>query len=317
MVVASSAAIYAWMWMGASGHFDWEPLFVRRPWLARRPRVRQKDMREYRESGSNGMLISFSCATRIEIICLSQGTLAFMAVEALALRYLFLLKKNRKRFQKYAEAVVGGEQPKPVAEQTSEDPPFIHFALHDLESLLWIGIWMSFYHRTDCCPVETIDEKRKRRDESGRIFPTDSGYETRSNFLVDEDYFTRVVEGWVSTAFVPFLVSCRNLFDSLVEFYKRIEATFPQGLAHLSAKAIRQQPYQPAFPGAPQATEIYVQFRETFLHRMEASNGIKFVPVTGLVEEEGKGETEVDGPGSRKRKSERAHGSRKKTKTNS
>lgn len=242
-----------------------------------------------------------------------------MAVEALALEYRFLPKTNHRSFQALAASKAGKKKAEPAESHNPKDLPFIHFALHDLESILWIGMYMVFYHRTDRDADERVDIKRKRRAETAAIFPGTSNYSYREDFIEKENDFTKRVEAWLPDAFFSFAASCQNLFDSLVACYRSIEATFPQGLGRLMEEATQQHPHQPAFPGALEATEIHAQFREAFLEQIEDSDDIRLIPVTELIEVAAKDETEadgVDGPSSRKRKSKGAHGSRKRTKTN-
>ena len=110
-----------------------------------------------------------------------QGTPHFMAAEAIAFKYLFSLKMP-----------------------TTPKSDFTHFALHDIESLWWTGIWMIVFHLPPD-HVETSDQKNARRQKTAKLFPgTKNDYEVRHDFFKDGLTYRQSLADWLSSDFDSF-----------------------------------------------------------------------------------------------------------------
>lgn len=234
-----------------------------------------------------------------------------MAGEALALEYLFEPQSQKvQQPEKVAKDDVFGN-----LRQNDPGTPFIHFALHDIESAWWTSVWTAFYRHSDRDKAESESDKSHRRDSTTLLFPETSHHSSRTRFLQDEKDFHKRMNGWMSEHFFAFIAVLLTGARLLMALYAEVEATFLQGISALAAEVTRQHPCQPAFPGAPKDCTIYTKLRPLFQEGLEELDCVRLIPFEDADEEDKTERARADGVNGRKRKSEGSHGCSKRLKT--
>ena len=152
-----------------------------------------------------------------------------------------------------------------VAEQATKDEelPFRYNAIHDIESVWWLGVWVVFFKKP-----EGYDEPRakslKRQAETGLIFPDDLVHYRRLSYIRDPMVFRRYTERWISEEF-SFAIRASDVVRAmLANLYREIEEMLPDGLSRLSAKADRCNTRE-AFPGGPKKDIYGIPIQDIFL----------------------------------------------------
>lgn len=132
---------------------------------------------------------------------------------------------------------------------------FTHFALHDIESVCWTGLWMVFFrHMPD--HVEDDARKKKRQEMTVSVFPGTNAFFSRLVIADNNDFCIRMIKKWLPKPFEGYFQHLLQCFEKLKLVYIETEATFLRGISCLSANVIRSSP-QPAFPGAGKDVKIH------------------------------------------------------------
>lgn len=194
-----------------------------------------------------------------------------MAVEAIALQHLFVPGRGRGvRVQPYLSE-----------EQT---PNFTYFALHDLESVWWTGIWMVFFKYTQNNDKDS-HLKSKRQEMTEKVFPGTNEYGFRTLFLEKEHVFISTMAKWPSLAFSAFIALLNGCLQPILDLYTQTEATFPEGTRYLIKKVDKRTPGTTsppsAFPGAKEDVKIHSTLLDMILKASSVGNfrEIKFASV--------------------------------------
>ena len=181
-----------------------------------------------------------------------------MAAETIALEYLFL----------------------PDADTSEVPMEFIHFALHDVESVWWTGIWMVFFNHTPDHKEEAA-QRTRRQQMTVSVFPGTTDHRPRRALLNGTDYRNTMRE-WPSPAFKAFILLLRDYLQLLVEAYTVTEATFPQGISGLLEKVRPGDTPRPAFPGAGEGVKIHSQLMTSIREKVDDYKRITFEPITDV-----------------------------------
>jgi hypothetical protein len=143
-----------------------------------------------------------------------------------------------------------------------EELPFRYNAIHDIESVWWVGVWMMFLHKPDGYN-EPEDKSRVRQSETSLVFPGTLTSDRRLSYIKDTAVFRSYTAKWISKEFLPAVGAFDVVRAVLRNLYQEIEETFPDGLSKLSATAGRHNTRE-AFPGGPKE-DIYGPIQDTFL----------------------------------------------------
>lgn len=152
--------------------------------------------------------------------------------------------------------------------------PFSYNAIHDIESAWWVGIWMLFFH-VPKGHTESSQISRKRKDETDWLFPGTFNFARRLEMFQYRHTFSLSTEEWIPEEFLP----ASRVFDHvrlwILNFYRNLEKTFPDGLAKLSEKAqAHSDGHHDAFPGGPDEG-IYNPIQDAFLGGKELYESCK------------------------------------------
>jgi hypothetical protein len=176
-----------------------------------------------------------------------------MPAEVMSLRFLYRPVKKLPAIYKY-------KSNKPATKV--EVLPFRYNAIHDIESVWWVGVWMMFLHKPGGYN-EPEDKSLDRQRETSLVFPGTLTSDRRLLYVKDAPSFREFTENWISEEFLPAVEAFDIVRAMLRDFYQEIEETFPDGLSKLSATADRRNTRE-AFPGGPKE-DIYGPIQDTFL----------------------------------------------------
>ena len=158
----------------------------------------------------------------------TKGTPEFIAAEASGRLYDYLPQEDDDDSED--EDNGKGTEESRSKERSKGRIPFFHNDLHDLESLLWIVIWVLFtnYPGSDSGGACHDDKERDKHREHAFsvIFPSNDLRRDRRLFLQNKDDFYRRT-AWMPDRYRTIRVVLNTLRRSLVRRYFRFEATFP------------------------------------------------------------------------------------------
>ena len=157
--------------------------------------------------------------------------------------------------------------PEPISLDEADEPatelPFRYNAIHDVESIWWLGVWMMFFKKPKGYSEEN-NASLHRQLETGRVFPGDYiHYDARLLYVKDPVMFRNATRVWMSKKFAYAVKVFDVVRAMLSELYQEVEGTFFDGFTKLSAKADRCNTHE-AFPGGP-TEDIYEPIKDTFL----------------------------------------------------
>ena len=177
-----------------------------------------------------------------------------MPAEAMSLEFLFRPTENPPTY-KYATANKRITKIKKL--------PFRYNAIHDIESVWWVGVWMIFFHKPGGYN-EPEEESLDLQRETNRVFSGTLFSDGRLSYVKDTEVFLRYTEGWILDEFLPAVGTFDAVRTMLLEVYQEIEETFPDGLLILSATADRRNTRE-AFPGGPKKDIYGIPIQDIFL----------------------------------------------------
>ena len=120
---------------------------------------------------------------------------------------------------------------------------------------------MFFYKPKDY--LEPKANSLKRQNETVEVFPGTHLYSDRRFLYIFRNVFVRAAKRWISEELSHAVIALDIVRTELLKLYQEIEATFPDDLSKLSAKADRRNTHE-AFPGGP-TRDIYKPIRDIFL----------------------------------------------------
>lgn len=97
----------------------------------------------------------------------------------------------------------------PISGPSNEDPPFRYNALHDIESVWWVGLWILFFKRPKG-DAEPNEKSRNHQLQTIRAFPGIYEHGVRLNYLDRAGEFYYLTGKWTSN---ELLAAC-DAFES-------------------------------------------------------------------------------------------------------
>jgi hypothetical protein len=182
----------------------------------------------------------------------------FMAAEVVEERFLFHWHPSKKfDLSTSLEEELKAPMPKLL--------PFHYNAIHDIESAWWIGLWMLFFHQPKG-HSESSEIASQRQCETDRVFSGTFRYDAwKLLYLEQPDQFLDATIEWISEECLVAVEVLEDVRILLLEIFRNLEKTFPDGLSKLSDKAqVYQDGHHVAFPGGPEA-DIHKPIQDAFL----------------------------------------------------
>ncbi|KAN0129256.1 hypothetical protein V8E53_012955 [Lactarius tabidus] len=180
------------------------------------------------------------------------GTIDFLPVEAIALEFLFL--NERPSFGRI-------------------ETPFRYNAVHDIESIWWLGVWMMYFFKPEGHEESTQKSKRRQR-ETIEVFPGTLNYYGRLLFLDRSNHFFHSTGAWIAAESRRADEILNDVRTLLLKLYMDLEETFPDNLPMLSSPA--NPASGAAFPGGP-VSDIYQSIYDLFLAAKDAYKDTELV----------------------------------------
>ena len=136
-----------------------------------------------------------------------------MAAEVIRLEYLFRPTTVSSLLEDSDEEV--------------EQLPFRYYAMHDIESVWWLGVWMMFFFKPKGYP-EPEDDSLRRQSEAKRVFPGDLSPDRRFVYLYRPGEFKNSTYMWTSKKFSYTIKAFDVLRANLLNLYEEIKKNFPR-----------------------------------------------------------------------------------------
>jgi hypothetical protein len=163
----------------------------------------------------------------LPVINRRQGTPFFMACEAIALRYLFYQHEVPPTTKRPKSRVLRrlNIQNKPASpdDPDTDGAVFAYNALHDLESVWWILIWVLFFNEDKAHPSPNRNDRQAGMD---LFFNGEMQITTRFPLFKDYRQLQEVAQ-YMSPTFAPAFTILSNLSRNLNRAYQLAETNYP------------------------------------------------------------------------------------------